>query len=540
MLQDSPGDQPSWAERVAAKRKPAAKSHDVRTRQGVTLKRPNTIRFHANHLTRLDAKNVYDAVEVELGTTETIKCIAILNNGWYNVTFDNEIDCESIAMGGVFLQGQLVQCERANIMNSVVVYVKAPYEMSDAAVVSALMQFGTATNIRRQVYDFDENVETGVRSVLLKNVKKPVPSFIRVGGFSLPVRHRGQEKTCKLCNQPGHFVRDCDLRGRCLVCGSRNHQAAWHRDNDDAEEYVVREARDNPEEETEGGSEGELEEAEVERREDDIVMERDHGAETSGEQPRAEGFWDEEVRKAAPRKRKVSVDEADEGASKLAREVEGMEVEKDATVNKHTGENDASQEAEEMVDVEQVQSTDNTQDSKQDSGPSVLEDSQDKESDDMVPYTRRGVQRFRKRRTSWERKSTLGNQLATTSTRVEEEQISRSSQSKKHSQVDKRSQLKDGGQDNLGQSQLHHSQSRESQESNSAAPCSLQDSPSNQPQVSKSNCAYQARPNSQSSPGTSHLVQSQEPSKTNPSRSSQPQNHNVHLGQRGRGRGRVD
>ena len=67
-----------------------------------------------------------------------------------------------------------------------------------------------------------------MRSVLTKNIKQLIPSYVRVGDFNLPVRHRGQQKTCKICNKPGHFARDCQMRGRCFICGSPEHRAEWH------------------------------------------------------------------------------------------------------------------------------------------------------------------------------------------------------------------------------------------------------------------------------------------------------------------------
>ena len=203
----------------------------------VTLKRPNTVRFSVRGIQDVTPHDVFKAIDKELSTTKTIKCIAPLENNWYNVSFDNEQHCERIAMQGMFLQDMLIQCERTSIQNSVVVYIKAPYEMADSVVVSALLPYGTVANIRRQYHDFDEGIETGVRSALIKNLKQPIPSYIKIGGFSLPVRHRGQQKTCKICNHPGHFARDCELRGRCFICGNPSHRADWHQQqNDEASE----------------------------------------------------------------------------------------------------------------------------------------------------------------------------------------------------------------------------------------------------------------------------------------------------------------
>ena len=133
------------------------------------LKRPNTVRFYARDL-HVTPQDVYDAIERELGTGGTTTCIAEIDTGWYNVTFNNERHCENAARNGLRMKGMLVQCERMNLLNSVVVYVKAPYEMEDAVVSNALMIYGTVENIRRQVHVFDNSIETGVRSLLVKNI----------------------------------------------------------------------------------------------------------------------------------------------------------------------------------------------------------------------------------------------------------------------------------------------------------------------------------------------------------------------------------
>ena len=94
--------------------------------QSTGLKRPNTIRF-VNNAMEITPEEVYQAVSKELQTTKATKCIAQLYNGWYNITLIDESQCDVIATGGLTINGMLIQCECANILNSIVAYVKAPY-----------------------------------------------------------------------------------------------------------------------------------------------------------------------------------------------------------------------------------------------------------------------------------------------------------------------------------------------------------------------------------------------------------------------------
>ena len=182
--------------------------------------RPNTVRFNNRHIPKaITPKDVYNAIHNELDTIDTVVCIAELDNKWYNVTFDNEDDCVHIAEQGILLHNALIQCERASVRDSVVAYIKAPYEIPDQAVISLLTHYGTVANLRRQRHDFDDNIETGVRSCLIKNLKMPIPSYLKYSGVTLPVRYRGQVKTCKICESTEHLARECPSRSKCFVCG---------------------------------------------------------------------------------------------------------------------------------------------------------------------------------------------------------------------------------------------------------------------------------------------------------------------------------
>ena len=371
----------------------------------------------------------------------------------------------------------LIQCERASILSSAVVYIKAPYEMTDQVVLN-VQSYGTVANMRRQVHDFDSQVETGVQSVLIKNLKKPIPSFVRVGGFTLPVRYRGQQKTCKVCDGTGHLARDCPLRGRCFVCGSYNHRAAWHdkttRDDDlsetptavleeeeaysdedrysDEEDYqnedeIDNEDDDSPSQElgtkttqnnenppttSSGEKEKEHERSEAEggrEKEQQNVQEATNAKEKETEnnpkkqgtpkeqnktqanrhregkksfsdavrsskgektspdpqvthqehdpsRPKPTGFWDEAVNPKT-RKRKSCSEENAEGNRKQSRDEHDSEMEPEP-----------NDESESDMDQNSTQK-DSTQDRQADV---------DSADDEFVPYTRHGVQRFRRRR----------------------------------------------------------------------------------------------------------------------------------------------
>lgn len=85
-----------------------------------------------------------------------------------------------------------------------------PIEMSNEKIKLALGKFGIVKSIRNDVWRGEGfyKVENGIRSVIMK-LNKPVPSYVRVEGYTSLVTYHGQPRTCMICDLPGHVRKDC-------------------------------------------------------------------------------------------------------------------------------------------------------------------------------------------------------------------------------------------------------------------------------------------------------------------------------------------
>ncbi len=317
---------------------------------------------------------------------------------------------------------------------------------------------------------------------------------MKVGGFTLPVRYRGQQRTCKICEEPGHLATDCPARGRCFVCGSYSHQANWHRTNDkynnttdesDQEDkrstestqviYVPRERPTNSDheqnyddEEADVTDKATTETKETEPEPQKSTLNKKSFAEAAsqsgqtketGKSSRPPSFWDDAVKtgrtkvtpqaKPSKSKKRKSPEENQRTSTisnKMSRD-DRYEEESDMeeehiqhSEQENTSEPELTSQGKqydtkrpERKTPTKYRSRDRREGVNEDDGKSdnSLVDEEETDQNGFVVYTRGGVRRTRKKRTSWVRKTTdthSDSQPSTSNNQDKQEHTSQPSQ----------------------------------------------------------------------------------------------------------------
>lgn len=90
-----------------------------------------------------------------------------------------------------------------------------PFEVKNEVISAALAPYGKVLNIRSSTYgdNYIFKCDSGVRIARME-LKKHVPSFLYIGTSRTraTVVYDGQERTCAVCNKPGHLRFNCPSR----------------------------------------------------------------------------------------------------------------------------------------------------------------------------------------------------------------------------------------------------------------------------------------------------------------------------------------
>ena len=121
------------------------------------------------------------------------------------------------------MDGEIITLRRNNCdvkimiqdMTSNIKYVAVsgiPFEVPNEAVAALMSRFGDVKGIRMNYYKSILNgIATGTR-IIKMNIKRSIPSVIKVGSKTLNIAHEGQIKTCYKCGMEDHLGDKCETK----------------------------------------------------------------------------------------------------------------------------------------------------------------------------------------------------------------------------------------------------------------------------------------------------------------------------------------
>lgn len=199
----------------------------------MSLDRQNTLTFYLSAKHKAEGQDLFPSrgevlksILGKLRAPKAIVCLQSLSVSSFAVTFSGDSkpvrDC--LALEGFTLNGQNVSVAEVQPRYVIVNTRNAPFEMEDLTIKNFFESFGTVIEVIR-VRD-GQGYFTGDRQVRM-SVTRDIPSMVKILGFPIFIRYRGQRKCCRYCNHFDHVINRCPFRLNrlCIRCGSINHVA---------------------------------------------------------------------------------------------------------------------------------------------------------------------------------------------------------------------------------------------------------------------------------------------------------------------------
>ena len=208
-----------------------------------------------NPRTRLSATDVFEALKLSDVDPKQISCIQRQSNGEIQLTFRNAKQRELFLKKNVIqIRGQPFALQDVDRPLTYLQIFDSPYELPDSTIINRLTKYCDILHHRRGYFREPgfEHIQDGVRHYRVR-IKNPIPNFLRFGKIQLNLRYEGQPRTCRHCNQTGHYANachnivcynceqlghlasDCPEPPMCNLCKSTDHKAracqfSWARD----------------------------------------------------------------------------------------------------------------------------------------------------------------------------------------------------------------------------------------------------------------------------------------------------------------------
>ena len=186
--------------------------------------RPLTVSF--TPCTRVAAQEVFTALQDANIDSNSVSCVQRQSNGEIVLTFRNARAKELfLTHNDVRIHGMPFALQDVDRLLTYVQVFDAPHEMPDATIIQRLSKYCVLHH--RRGYFREEgwtHVQDGVQHFRVR-IKEHIPNFIRFGKVLIHFRYDGQPRTCRHCNQTGHFVNACHSI-ICFNCEELGHLAS--------------------------------------------------------------------------------------------------------------------------------------------------------------------------------------------------------------------------------------------------------------------------------------------------------------------------
>ena len=153
-----------------------------------------------------------------------VSAVQIVPDGKVRVTFVDLPSCSAVVASGVTFRGHQLPISPVEPQSRLVYLRDLPSEVPDRAVKSFFGSFGVVQSVSALEHPGHPGVLNGTRLVRVA-LRDDVPSSVRLAAFGCRVWYPDQPRTCPVCRQSGHRVRDCPLDGLCRRCRQPGHTA---------------------------------------------------------------------------------------------------------------------------------------------------------------------------------------------------------------------------------------------------------------------------------------------------------------------------
>ena len=140
---------------------------------------------------------------------------------------DLEITFHTVADKARFFDLPYVHLPRRNwepgMENPPPIWVRATHKPAELLLDTVVRRFEGFGRVLFARENLDPGTDVKNGTITMKMVlAQPVPSFVHLGMYCLPVRHYGQPQTCRKCDSRGHIASQCNVK-RCYNCGLTGH-----------------------------------------------------------------------------------------------------------------------------------------------------------------------------------------------------------------------------------------------------------------------------------------------------------------------------